>query len=30
MSIDEGLEKAFAFLKESMIREPKPGTMSWA
>ena len=30
MSIDEGLEKAVAFLKESMIREPKPGTMSWA
>ena len=30
MSIDEGLEKAVAFLKESMIKEPKPGTMSWA
>ena len=30
MSVDEGLEKAVAFLKESMIREPKPGTMSWA
>ena len=30
MSIDEGLEKAVAFLKESMISEPKPGTMSWA
>lgn len=30
MSIDEGLEKAVAFLKESIIREPKPGTMSWA
>ncbi len=30
MSIDEGLEKAVAFLKDSMIREPKPSTMSWA
>ncbi len=30
MSIDEGLEKAVAFLKESMISQPKPGTMSWA
>ena len=30
MSVDEGLEKAVAFLKDSMIREPKPGTMSWA
>ncbi len=30
MSIDEGLEKAVAFLKESMIKEPKPSTMSWA
>ena len=30
MSIDEGLEKAVAFLKESIISEPKPGTMSWA
>ncbi len=30
MSIDEGLEKAVAFLKDSMISEPKPGTMSWA
>ncbi len=30
MSIDEGLEKAVAFLKESMISEPKPTTMSWA
>ncbi len=30
MSIDEGLEKAVAFLKEIIISEPKPGTMSWA
>ena len=30
MSVDEGLEKAVAFLKDSMISEPKPGTMSWA
>ena len=30
MSVDEGLEKAVAFLKDSMIFEPKPGTMSWA
>ena len=30
MSVDEGLEKAVAFLKNSMISEPKPGTMSWA
>ena len=30
MSIDEGLEKAVAFLKDSMIKEPKPSTMSWA
>jgi len=30
MSVDEGLEKAVEFLKQSMIREPKPGTMSWA
>ncbi len=30
MTIDEGLEKAIAFLKQSMIRQPKPGTMSWA
>ena len=30
MSIDEGLEKAVAFLKESMISDPKPSTMSWA
>lgn len=30
MSIDEGLEKAVAFLKDVLIYEPKPGTMSWA
>ena len=30
MSIDEGLEKAVAFLKDSMIKEPKPGSMAWA
>ena len=30
MSIDEGLEKAIAFLKESIIKDPKPGSMSWA
>ncbi len=30
MSVDEGLEKAVAFLKESIISEPKPTTMSWA
>lgn len=30
MTIDEGLEKAIDFLQQSMIREPKPGTMAWA
>lgn len=30
MTIDEGLEKAVAFLKNSMMKDPKPGTMSWA
>ncbi len=30
MSIDEGLEKAVAFLQRTIIREPKPGSMSWA
>ncbi len=30
MSIDEGLEKAVEFLKQSIIKEPKPSTMSWA
>ena len=30
MTVDEGLEKAVAFLKEAIISAPKPGTMSWA
>ena len=30
MSIDEGLRKAVAFLKEIIIEEEKPTTMSWA
>lgn len=30
MSIDEGLSKAVALLKEVIIRDPKPTTMSWA
>ena len=30
MSIDEGLQKAVAFLQGILIREPKPGSMSWA
>ncbi len=30
MSIDEGLEKAIGVLKQVIISEPKPGTMSWA
>ena len=30
MSIDEGLSKAVYFVKQAIIREPKPGTMSWA
>ena len=30
MSIDEGLEKAVAFLKDIIISEPKPGSMAWA
>ncbi len=30
MSIDEGLAKAVAFLKDIVIYEPKPGTMAWA
>ena len=30
MTPDEGLEHAVAFLKESIIRAPKPGKMSWA
>ena len=30
MSIDEGLEKAVYFLKQAIIREPKPSSMAWA
>ena len=30
MSIDEGLSKAVECLKQVIIKEPKPGTMSWA
>ena len=30
MSIDEGLSKAIETLKQCIIKEPKPGTMSWA
>ncbi|MBQ1260528.1 MAG: sugar phosphate isomerase/epimerase [Clostridia bacterium] len=30
MTPEEGLRHAVEFLKESMIREPKPTTMSWA
>jgi sugar phosphate isomerase/epimerase len=30
MSIDEGLEKAVAFLKPLIIHDPKPSTMAWA
>ena len=30
MSIDEGLRKAVNFLKDIIIEEPKPTTMSWA
>lgn len=30
MSIDEGLDKAVYFLKQAIIREPKPTTMAWA
>lgn len=30
MSIDEGLKKAVAFLKEVIMYDPKPGTMGWA
>ena len=30
MSIDEGLQKAVAFLKPIIMADPKPGTMSWA
>lgn len=30
MTIDEGLKKAVTFLKDIIIEEPKPTTMSWA
>ncbi len=30
MTVDEGLRKAVALLKEAIMREPKPSTMSWA
>ena len=30
LSIDEGLEKAIAFLKPILLSTPKPGTMAWA
>ena len=30
MTIDEGLQKAVAFLKDILIREAKPTTMAWA
>ena len=30
MSIDEGLRKAISFLKDIIIEEEKPTTMSWA
>ncbi len=30
MTPDEGLRHAVAFLKDSIIREPKPGSISWA
>ena len=30
MSIDEGLRKAVTFLKDIIIEEEKPTTMSWA
>ncbi len=30
MTTDEGLEKAVAFLKESIIKDPKPTSMHWA
>ena len=30
MSIDEGLQKAVSFLQGILIRDPKPGEMSWA
>ena len=30
MTIDEGLKKAVQFLKESIVKEPKPSSISWA
>jgi len=30
MSIDEGLAKAVSFLKDVIIYDKKPSTMSWA
>mgnify|MGYP000865803780 FL=1 len=30
MTVDEGLEKAVAFLKPLLISQPKPGSISWA
>ncbi|MBQ5832409.1 MAG: sugar phosphate isomerase/epimerase, partial [Selenomonadales bacterium] len=30
MSIDEGLTKAVAVLKEAIMHDPKPSTMAWA
>ena len=30
MSIDEGLSKAVSFLKDILMHDPKPSTMSWA
>ncbi|MBQ7228554.1 MAG: sugar phosphate isomerase/epimerase, partial [Clostridia bacterium] len=30
MTTDEGLHKAVAVLKEAIMKEPKPSTMSWA
>jgi hypothetical protein len=30
MSIDEGLQKAVAFLKPIIINDPKPSSMAWA
>lgn len=30
MSIDEGLSKAVAFLREAIMTEPKPSAMAWA
>ena len=30
ISIDEGLQKAIAFLKPILLSSPKPGTMAWA